>query len=315
MNYRNFKLPDLINRFQNLSRQTKLKILAALFALVVTSGTAAMVSINGSIQPTKKLEQKTQALTNPTTAPTSTPAAPPSVPKPAKPTKAGDPSPTSTPVATVVPDAPVIWDYFMRSDRNLGGDIGPTGVAYVANGPVAPVLRSNRFVRADPSKTGNFGHSILLTPHSVAPTIVTGQYVFTPGTTLNGNAVIAACAQGLGKGSVQFAVWPDSWELFTVIPRSTPDQYGNTATFTTIGKGTISPKLLMDGQTRYTSIMTYNPATSSVTVQWGDGQTRTFTNSDPVTGLTANWGSYSVAQIRHPLSSDGDVQFTAIGSN
>lgn len=204
---------------------------------------------------------------------------------------------------------PVLWDHFQRSDRNLDKDISPSGLPYVTHGHDAPVIRNKKYIRSNLGLAGPDGSSILMMPHGYDPTIVGESFVFTPGSTLNQNAVIGTCDVGLGTSSVQFAVWPDHWEMFTV------ELIDGAVTYTTIAKGENSPALKIDGTTKYVTRMQYHQATSSVTVSWGEGQSQTFTSADPVTGITANWGTYAVAQVRRPHTTDGDVQFIAFGSN
>lgn len=227
------------------------------------------------------------------------------------------------------PSSPILWDYFQRPDGNLAGEMSPSGEAYIAQGPVPPVIKNGQYVDpASATQTGGAGFSALLMPFQVAPTIVSGKFVFTSGAYDPSNfAVLGACSVSLGAGSVQMWVSPTTWEVMTVT-KSTPSYPAvppNAVYYDILAKGKYSTSLTMDGQTTYGVTMSYDAASSSIAVTWPASptayQTQTFTSSDPIIGISADWGNRAFAQIQHGTTGHdlpagaSEVHFTAFGAN
>lgn len=205
------------------------------------------------------------------------------------------------------------WDNFARRDGPLKGELSPFGSRYGREGPFPPVIKDRRFVRGDRAGPSPGGYSTLLVPHPSRPKAVAAAYVFTRGASREENAVVGASALRLSNRAVQFAVWPDRWLLFTTTRRSSATANGSHVDYRTIGRGLNHPRLRVDGHTRYLTVIRFDARQSAVTVWWGAGQVRTFTDRDPATGIDANWGTTSFAQIRRPSTSDGDVEITGVG--
>ena len=178
--------------------------------------------------------------------------------------------------------------YLMR------GDPGHTGLA----------VRDGRIVRLHPSNAGPNGAPIAVVADRGAPSTVSLGFVFTPGLGRGESAVVGSCARSFTDSSIQLATYPDQWKLFYTEKRT-----GLAGTdIVTIAQGTLGP-LKTDGSTVYTESMKVDLAGSSVTIQV-PGTTRTVT--DP--HIAKFWGAYTALQIRHPNTSDGDVQITAVTS-
>jgi hypothetical protein len=206
-----------------------------------------------------------------------------------------------------VPDL-VMWDDFARPDQTIAtsqieGTQAPTGHLYTADLPITPgIIEDGEFRWTDETSIGGTPIRILATKLERLPETIAARFAFTPGTTTGHNAVVGACAVSFSQGSIQLAVWPDQWKIFCV-PNPIVDPYP------VLASGTIDPPLAQDG-TEYDMTLRYDPATSSLTADFGNGQSGTATDAQ----INQYWGNRVCWQLRRENSTDGAVRWSAIAA-
>jgi hypothetical protein len=200
---------------------------------------------------------------------------------------------------------PTFYDNFARSDRPIEGDMTPYGQIYRTNVRGGQFIRNKHYV----SNTAGAPKIAYITmnnePHGIA-----AGFVFTPYLAIRGiqekpnnlpNAVIGAAAKAFGFGSVQLAVYPDQWKLF-VVQKPIVDPYP------VLASGYFKDHLQYNK--RYSMAMTYNPATSSVTVSVPGSAPQTIRN--PI--FSRYWGRVIGMQIRRQSNALGNVLFTILAA-
>ena len=229
------------------------------------------------------------------------------------------------------------WDDFRRADvATLRGTSSPSGHVYKTtptNDTSENALAGGRYAPlAIPSNA-----SILYATHERTLTGVAAEWVWEPtvndkttaSTTGYHNAVIGACPDTFGRGSVQLmcaqdpAAYPavedvDSsgayvgnptsagqWQLF-IVPNVLVDPSIPFDPYPVIAHGVLSVPMVEDGATVYRMWMR-RQSDNTVILGLPDGQVQIITH----TLISHYWGKVAGWQLRRPYSSDGRVEFTS----
>ena len=198
-----------------------------------------------------------------------------------------------------------VYDNFKRTDRDLSHDVCPsTTLGYSLQPELSATLTTMNIVSGVARRypAGTADSPILMAPVRSPIVAMAAEYAFPAGgTTVPTGAIIGTCAVSFGAGSIQLAVHPTGWQLFSYNGSSTVLQ-----------SGTFGTPLVADGVTRYRSLAWYDAASSTLTmsIPAGDGTTNQQTIVLTDARVATNWGGNFVC-IQHNvnLTTDTDAIF------
>lgn len=198
-----------------------------------------------------------------------------------------------------------VYDNFKRTDRDLSHDVCPsTTLGYSLQPELSATLTTMNIVSGVARRypAGTADSPILMAPVRSPIVAMGAEYAFPAGgTTVPTGAIIGTCAVSFGAGSIQLAVHPTGWQLFSYNGSSTVLQ-----------SGTFGTPLVADGVTRYRSLAWYDAASSTLTmsIPAGDGTTNQQTIVLTDARVATNWGGNFVC-IQHNvnLTTDTDAIF------
>lgn len=208
------------------------------------------------------------------------------------------------------------WDTFARGDRDLTIDTAPSGETYVtiATAALKAYIAGGMMIRSSTSTFGGNGAAFAYSPHVVQPTVLGALFRFTsfdvntpgtPATTRGQNLVVGATpAVFSNPSSIQFAVWPDTWQLFYT------HFNGVSTDIVVLQSGTWATPLAVDDLTAYFAVMRLDTSTSpnwTVRCELNGVLVTSYSGTE----INSYWGNRQGTQIRHQVATDGDVRVLA----
>lgn len=228
---------------------------------------------------------------------------------------------------SVAGGAPVAFaDNFARTDRDLGGDVAPTGQTYTRGGSDAVVINNGR---ADFAAVQTGVADIIYADCGQKPAAIASEFALISGAVPDPpdyeyDMVIGAAAVGFGSGSIQLSITNRGWQVF-VVTNPIVDPYP------VLAQGTFDTPLNEGAGILHQAALHYDEANSAVTVKlptqssdgaadvpgsdgnlavvdwWGDGGT--IAHAD----INTYWGQKFGFQCRRQGGATaGYVQFAAV---
>lgn len=207
------------------------------------------------------------------------------------------------------------WDRWLRPDGLIVGTLSESGHVWTSTGadPTHNVLVDNGYV---PLSQPNTADVIFLDPTGDVVGIATKFSFIGDGTTQGQNAVMGACRDSFGEGSIQMASYGPTgktgssphrdWIVFVVeidVSGNIVEPYPEIAGASWLPGFSIDD----DGETEYWQIMIRTDV-DKLTVIAPDGSTVHVQDSR----IPTYWGNRVGVQCRRALSTDGHVKFTGM---